>query len=289
VLGAAGAIAVSVATTLLTGVAQKAVGLDSPAPSAQASAAAKNTVPARDTPLVLAKATVVEDLDQDTWVAGDAVSLTPAESARISADKLKGAEQGDYGVYLQDMTRLGAVKTDAMALDLNLSTRLEVQVRIDRIRADFHCGAPLAGSIFFSPLAGPAVPIGKIGFDLDSPAPVARKLGGGDGGGQTFGSDFFADNVQYIKKNDGFAYRVMVRSTKRYCEFQLKIDATANGSSQTIAVGDHGGPFRVSGLVCDSTDSALCPKFPAYKRTYAGGTESPGGRWTPKDSNTYRG
>jgi hypothetical protein len=295
VLAALGAIGVSVATTLATGIAQKLVGVDSPAsssaPSANASVAVKNAAPAPGNPLVRAKATVVEDPDYDVWVADGPVSLTPDESARIQSGKTKGAEQGDLQEYLRDMTKIGAVKTDTIAIDLNLSTQIDDQVRIDRIRADSRCRAPLAGSIFYSPSAGPAVPIGKIGFDLDSPTPVARKLTEHEGQ-QTFGSDFFANNVQYIKKGDGFAYRVVVQSKKRYCEFQLKIDASVNGNSQTMTVGDLNGPFRVSGQICGpSTAVAPCPKFSAYKRTYSGGVANPqgDGRWIPKDSATYGG
>jgi hypothetical protein len=295
VAAALGAIGVSVATTLVTGVAQKLIGVDSAAssstPSVNASVAAENAAPAQGTPFVLAKATVLEDLDQDIWVADGPVSLTPDESVRIQNDKTKGVEQGDLQSYLRDMTKIGAVKTESIAIDLNLSTQVDDQVRIDRIRSDSRCRTPLAGSIFYSPLAAPAMPIGKIGFDLDSPAPVARKLSEHNGE-QTFGSDFFANNVQYIKKGDGFAYRVVVQSHKRYCEFQLKIDASVNGASQTVTVGDQNGPFRVSGLVCgSSTSTEPCPKFSAYKRTYAGGVANleSNGRWIPKDSATYDG
>jgi hypothetical protein len=78
------------------------------------------------------------------------------------------------------------------------------------------------------------------------------------------GVDFSANNVQYIKKGDGFAYRVVVQSNKRYCGFQLKIDASVNGNSQAITVGDQNGPFRVSGLICGpSTAVEPSPKFSA--------------------------
>jgi hypothetical protein len=280
------AIGVSVATSLATGVAQRLVGAD---PSAsRPSAVPESPSPLRGKALIAARAHVVEDFDQDIWVAGRSIDLTSIRSAQINADRVKGAEQGDLSPYLRDMTVLGAVKANGLALDLDLSTPLDEQVRINRIRADFRCRAPLAGSLFYSQLAGPAVPIGKIGFDLDSPVPVARKLVEHEGE-QTFGGDFFANNVQYVKKDDGTAYRVVVRSTKRYCEFQLMIDASAGGSSQTVWVGDQGGPFRVSGLICTSTVS--CPRFSAYGRVYVGGAANVAGHgaWTAKNPRTYQG
>jgi hypothetical protein len=233
---------------------------------------------------------VVEDPDQDIWIAERPVTLSLAQSLKINNDKQKGARQGSLDGYLGDMTALGAVKSTSVALDLNLSTQAAGQVRIDRIRVESQCRAPLAGTIFYSPPAGPAEAIGKIGFDLDDPAPTARQMIDNDGG-QVFGEDFFTNKVQYLKRDDGFAYRVVVRSQKRYCEFRLKIDASVRGSSQTITVDDKGRPFRVSGLICAQTGDVLCPKFSAYGKAYAGGVADPNGkgRWIPRDPKTYDG
>ncbi|WP_285635591.1 hypothetical protein [Actinoallomurus iriomotensis] len=283
-LAAAGAIALSVATSVITGVAQKLVDGDSQASSA--------TSPARSAakiPLVTAAARVLEDLDQDIWVAGSPVELTPARIARIQQARNRGGTQGDLHDYLSSMAQVGAVKSDGIAIDLNLATRAASQVRVDRIRLASQCRDPLAGTVFYSPPAGPAMPIGKIGFDLDSPAPVARKLVDGDSG-QQLGADYFADNVQYLKKDDGFAYRVVARTSKHYCEFRILVDASADGVSQTTTVDDQGRPFRVSALVCGD-GPVPCPRFSAYRRVYSGGVANADGNgsWTAKDPKTYNG
>lgn len=292
-LAAVGAIALSVATTVVTGVAQKLVGGDSqasPATSPTRSAAgAGGATSATKVPLVTAAATVLEDGDQDIWVADAPVELGPARIAQIQRAKKKGGTQGDLRGYLSSMTRVGAVKSESIAIDLNLATQSESQVRVDRIRLASQCRDPLTGTVFYSPPAGPAVPIGKIGFDLDSPAPVARKLIDGEFE-QKLGADYFANNVQYLKKDDGFAYRVVARTSKHYCEFRILVDASASGASQTMTVDDRGQPFRVSALVCGG-GPLPCPKFSAYRRVYSGGVANADGRgsWTAKDPKTYNG
>jgi hemoglobin len=153
-------VGVGVATSLATGLAQKVVGIDTaPAVPRPASAA-----PPRGVPLVTAAAAAVEDPDQDIWVAERPVTLSPAQTRMIDDDRQQGGRQGRLDGYLRDMTALGAVKTTAVALDLNLSTQAPGQVRIDRIRVESQCRAPLAGTVFYSPPAGPAEAIGKIGF-----------------------------------------------------------------------------------------------------------------------------
>ena len=285
-----GVVAIGVATSLATGVAQRAVGMDPPSSPAPAPTRSESAAPLRGVPLVSATAKVVEDPDQDIWIAERPVTLSAAQSRKIDDGKLAGSRQGDLAGYLRDMTALGAVKSTSVGLDLNLSTQAAGQVRIDRIRIDSQCRAPLAGTVFYSPPAGPAEAIGKIGFNLDDPAPTARQMIDKDGG-QVFGADFFTNKVQYLMKDDGFAYHVVARTLKHYCEFRLKIDATANGASQTITVDDNGRPFRVSGLICAPTGMVPCPKFSAYAKAYAGGVANPNGRgnWIPKDPKSYDG
>lgn len=287
-----GAVAIGVATTILSGLAQKVLSLDSGSSSSTPSARPTNLTTARKSSLVSASATVVENPDQDIWVAEKPISLSREQSAKIYEIEQNGAHQGDLSDYLRSMQSLGAVKSTAIVIDLNLSTQLTDQVRVNRIRIDSQCRAPLTGTAFYSPPAGPATAIGKIGFDLDSPAPTAREMVGG-GDSQSFGGDFFANKLQYLTKNDGNAYHIVIRTNKHYCEFRLKIDASANGAAQTVTIDDHGRPFQVSGLICDPAAQLVqCPKFSAYERVYAGGVAAnPQGRdaWIPKDPKTYKG
>lgn len=293
-IAAVGAIVLSVVTSLATGVIQKLTGIGSaptPSPSKSSSVVTNGVRSPHRVPLVMASAKVIEDPDQDIWVSAKEVSLSPSRSMQINRDKQNGAQDGELSKYLQDMTDLGAVKSTGIALDLNLSTQSADQVRVDRIRLESVCRSPLTGTVFYSPPAGPAVAIGKIGFDLDSQDPTAREMKDAEGS-QTFGGDFFSNNVQYLKKNDGFAYHIVARTEKHYCEFRLKIDASANGISQTISVDNHGQPFRVSALICDGTSKFVpCPKFSEYKRVYAGGVANFQGKgeWIPKPPMTYDG
>jgi hypothetical protein len=238
-----------------------------------------------------AKTLVVDhNPDHDIWVSKETTSLSREQTSKINETKDSGGQQGDFTGYLHAMQDLGAVKSGAIVIDLNLSTRLTSQVRVNRIRIDSRCHAPLAGTLFYSPGAGPATPIGKIGFDLDSPAPTARQMTEGEDS-QSFGADFFANKVQYLTKDDGYAYRIVARTSKHYCEFRLKIDASANGITETETVDDRGRPFQVSGLLCDPAAEIPCPKFSAYVRAYAGGVANPegAGDWISKDPKSYEG
>jgi hypothetical protein len=89
-----------------------------------------SVTPQKNVPLVSAVATVVEDPDQDIWIAERPVALSPAQLLKINDDKQKGARQGGLDGYLGDMTALGAVKSTSVALDLTLATQAAGQVRL---------------------------------------------------------------------------------------------------------------------------------------------------------------
>jgi hypothetical protein len=89
-----------------------------------------SVTPQKNVPLVSAVATVVEDPDQDIWIAERPVALSPAQSLKINDDEQKGARQGGLAGYLGDMTALGAVKSTSVALDLTLATQAAGQVRL---------------------------------------------------------------------------------------------------------------------------------------------------------------
>src|SRR3954447_24123864 len=102
-----------------------------------------SVTPQKNVPLVSAVATVVEDPDQDIWIAERPVALSPAQSLKINDDEQKGARQGGLDGYLGDMTALGAVKSTSVALDLTLATQAAGQVRLRRRprRRPARCGS----------------------------------------------------------------------------------------------------------------------------------------------------
>lgn len=188
---------------------------------------------------------------------------------------------------VRDMLDSGAFQTDSMQIDLNLTTDWSKQVRLTRIRMVSACGPPATGTLFYSPGGGAPQMIAKVGFDLDKPAPVAREV---DDETSRFGGDFFADHVQYVSRNDGYAYRVLVRAQKHFCTFHLEVDTTDGDRSQTIKVDDHGRPFRISGVLTEPGEYGVQdPRWTAYQRLYVGGLLTPGTRgWTPEDPRSYR-
>jgi hypothetical protein len=53
--------------------------------------------------------------------------------------------QDDINVAARALNRLGAVETEALGIDLDLSTKSDEQVRIKNIRVVRQCGSPLTG------------------------------------------------------------------------------------------------------------------------------------------------
>lgn len=287
VLGFLAAVALAVASGVATDVAKRALGTSPPASNPVSSPAPTSLSPpaGTTTPLLKVGEEIVFDDDEDIWVSDRPVDLTSGRREKLLQDqKAGGNAQAAYG---RDMLDSGAFPTDSLQIDLNLTTDWPKQVRLTRIRMVGACGQPATGTLFYHPGGGAPEVIAKVGFDLDEPAPVAREV---SGNGQKFGGDFFADHVQYVSRNDGYAYRVLVRAKKHFCTFHLEVDTTDGDRSQTIKVDDHGQPFRISGVLKRPDEYGVpYPRFTAYQRLYVGGMILTGAAgWTPKDPRSYR-
>jgi hypothetical protein len=100
----------------------------------------------------------------------------------------------------------------------------------------------------------------------------------------------FSNYVQYIKKNDGYAYHIVAQTDRHYCEFRLLVDATAGDRAETVTVDDGGRPFRVSGEPPNNSD----PRLTDFEGLYVAGEAAPSNRdatykWFAEDPKTYRG
>lgn len=273
-------VSVSVLSSVINGPTQRALGTGpNAAPANVAPAASASASLAAAAPLIRAHATKLGGIH--SFVAARPITLS--DEQRRAGPEASG--QDDINAAARALNRLGAVETSALGIDLDLTTKSDEQVRIKNIRVVRQCGSPLMGTLFLNPPAGPPEPIGKIGFDLDAAVPIAQRITG-DGDVGRWGASQFDNYVQYIKKGDGYAYHIVVRSYRRYCEFRLLVDAAAGDRTQTVTVDDGGRPFKVSGL------NDKIENLPNFKRLYVAGVAAPPDRdpaytWFPKNPKTY--
>lgn len=282
-----GGVSISVLSSALNGPTQRALGTGpntapvNAAPTASSTASAPNS--GAVVPLLKVKATKLGG--SHSFVA--ATPITLSDQQRRAAPENSGEEE--VSAEARALNRLGAVETMAVAIDLDLSTKSDEQVRVKDIRVVRQCSVPLKGTLFLNPPAGPAEPIGKIGFNLDSAVPIAQKITGDGESEYKWGAAQFDNYVQYVKKGDGYAYHIVVRSYRRYCEFRLLVDAAAGDRTQTVSVDDGGRPFKVSGVIPND----VSPRLPDFKRLYVAGVAARQNRddtykWFAENPKTYR-
>jgi hypothetical protein len=271
-------VSISVLAGALTGPTQRALGTSPKTPANAVPAASSSAPSGAAVPLVKVKATKL----------GGEHSFVSAGPITLSTEQRRAPRMGDedtVNTEARTLNDLGAVETQALAIDLDLSTKSDEQVRIKDIRVAQTCRAPLKGTLFFDPPAGPPEPIGKIGFNLDAAVPIAQRITDNE----EWGAPQFSNYVQYVKKGDGFAYHIVARAYRHYCEFRLLVDATAGDRAETVSVDDGGRPFRVSGLLPDAEN----PRRSDFKRLYVAGVVAPQDRdetykWFAENPKTYR-
>lgn len=279
-------VAPTLATLLTTAInsGTKAIGsANRSTPSAKASPRSPGP------PLLTAKGTPDTADSDSTWAAPDPITASGKQLSDGTNEAYDSQEIDGYSKY---MTSLGAVKGSRMAIDLKMLTKTSQQVRLDRIRVAKKCGDPVTGTLLYNPPAGSPERPGVIGFDLDQDVPIAQEVRNADGGDPVFtGKDFFADHIQYFKKDDGYVYRVLIHATRHYCEFRLLLDVSGDDMSQVITVDDNGKPFRVTGLYATKDefgDPAM--RFSAYTKLFVtanGGSRGPD-LWNEEDPKTFR-
>lgn len=249
------AIAVALVTNVLPG-GQKAGGqgntLGSRSPSAT-----------KGSPLRVTQVYYVPRRNDHSWVAATALDPAAVGPLNHSVERAGGVLSDAADPI---MRAAGGVDPSTSTVEVELEGNRPGPVRITDIRAVVQCRQPLDGTLFYNPPQGQSDTV-KLGFDLDSPSPIAQyvKRGGGGGRYMTFYGDYFADHKYTLNQGDQATFRLAASTDKRYCEYRYRFDLIVAGRPGSQIIDDSGQPFKVSAEIIRPNDGCR-----PYKRLYIG-------------------
>jgi hypothetical protein len=165
--------------------------------------------------------------------------LGPDQDSRIQ--RLEALLARQDGVKIGFVNTAGGIKEDS-ELRLIITGQHDSPVLITRMRARvLQRHPPLSETLFFGPPQGEGEDI-QIGFDLDSPDPVARALG--DQG--QLGEPYFATKHVTVERDEHVVFGIKAFADRCYCEWEIVIDTIVDGQDQTFTVKDGSRPFRTT-------------------------------------------
>ncbi|TYB56803.1 hypothetical protein FXF51_42600 [Nonomuraea sp. PA05] len=281
----------AVVASLASKGSEKALGWNDSKPTSLSPSTAKSVSPAPSGEAVKVNAiTFVPKRNDNTFVVAGIVAPDAVHKLNASFDPEKDPEGAAAA-----LRTLGGVETTQSTYELELEGNRQKPVRITNMRLDANCREPLTDTLFFSPPQGDA-PTVKIGFDLDSPNPIAqyaKEHEDGPGFPYRFTGDYFADQKYELKNGEQATFRVTARTFKHYCEFRIRLSLLADSKPATQIIDDMGRPFRISAKVA-SKDSVghVWADCSAYKRVYGGGAvndeqPTPSGWWSARPGTRF--
>lgn len=111
-----------------------------------------------------------------------------------------------------------------------------------------HCTSALTGTLFRNGSNGGSIGDLAVQFDLDLPRPVpVNGIAGGS---------YFAAHSISLEKGEQAVFQIAANST-RYCQYQIALTVVDGTKTLTETVSDHGQPFKVTGLLPETSYSAL--------------------------------
>lgn len=124
------------------------------------------------------------------------------------------------------------------------------------------CTSPLRGTLFLAPPQAGDFSI-RMGFNLDSPEPVALEIHGNQIPDSA--PYYFADYTVSINPGAQQVFDLFAQALNHACTFRYRATILEGKTKVYQVIGDGNEPFRVSGLRNNS----------AYSVMYAGGIYSP--------------
>jgi hypothetical protein len=120
----------------------------------------------------------------------------------------------------------------------------DAPVLISGIRAHISKRAPpLSGTLIYLEPQGEGSNI-QIGFDLDSPNPVARTFDQN----MDMKEAYFANRHVSVKKGEQVVFAIRAYTSRCYCEWELLVDVVVDGKKETLTVKDGKKSFRTTAL-----------------------------------------
>lgn len=163
----------------------------------------------------------------DGWTMATPTAIAPA-----SAPSRRSTHR-DVGDWV--MNAGGALVEEAW-LRLLLEGRRSGGLVIKSMRArSLRSGEPYTGSLVTYPSAGESANV-AVGFDLDSPSPVARSM---DANGD-LGRPYFSEKSITLAKGEKMSFNVVGKATRSSHRWVIDVDVELDGETKTYTVGGRG-------------------------------------------------
>jgi hypothetical protein len=229
-------------------------------PVSSISSASASSVRPDPNPLTVISEDPINVDDINDWVFPTSFVLDAGVIKVLNASLAKNPA----GNYVPDyLYGRGGYETNQVDTQLVVQNNQSVPLRIIDIGVVKTCTSQLGGTLFYAP--GQAEDPGvKLGFDLDSPYPVARKVHGNYLSKSA--PYYFADYTVTISPGAQQVFDLFAQARNQACSFRYRV---------TILEGD----AKVYQIICDGSQafrvSGLKPGYSKYPVIYAGGAFSP--------------
>jgi hypothetical protein len=184
--------------------------------------------------------------------------LSPAQVAQVAS--FHGNTE-NYQSYVNNIAAHGGVLIAGAVVEVVLFGNARETSVISNIEIRPQCTTPPSGTLIFLGSAG-TPPSARLGFNLDSPVPIAQNITGFI----RLSGNYFADRTITVSPGETQTLDIYALSSQRYCTFtyQLYVDTPNGQVVETVT--NHGRPFAVSGGL---------PGNSCYRAEYGGGVAMP--------------
>lgn len=226
----------------------------------------------------------VDSLPDGSFVLPSSVSLTGAQLAEASRLNWSGSVSD----HDQLVASLHAVSpsdgVDDGTVKITMRGAASDTVTITGMDVVKQCGAPLTGTLFYSPPAGESTSI-DLGFNLDDPISPAQNEQGG-----SFSGSFFAGKDITLQTGEVQTLNVTVGTSEHYCTFYFELHVVTETGVVSEKIDDNGKPFAVTAIPVGGANGI---DFAAYSTVYVGGVANSdgnaGGAFVQVNPKTYNG
>ncbi|MDH6222832.1 hypothetical protein [Streptomyces pseudovenezuelae] len=181
---------------------------------------------------------------------------------------------------LETATGPGVVVPNAMAEKVVLTNTGSGTVYVTDIAVHKTCTRPLNGTILYAPPGGngggPEGVVG-IGFDLDSPHPLAQKF---NADSLKLSGRYFLNHDLPVVKGIPQTLLLFARTRRSYCHYSYEITLHGDGKPTTQKIPAKGRPYQITAdLIADKSPRPLAAYQTAYvpgeQNITAGGAQKP--------------
>lgn len=235
---------------------------------------------------------------EPTFLDDQGMTMATPDGSRPSPQMLRMMTQpgaASSPAFLLAVQAMEGADVDDLSIQLIVNGNSAQGIRIIGIRpVNLQRAKPLGGTLFYVPSQAGNATI-KMMFDLDELNPIARNIGDppchvvtqgdvtqcvvtsdpyprqplafyGGNGAEYPGSRFFDNETIHLDDHEQQILDIRAQVTHYYAEFDLEIDyivGNASGDIHQLVVGDHGHPFRVTGMPLGAN-----PETVSYQAAY---------------------